>query len=156
VFGDFFGWWLIAFSDTIIKRKDFGKGEQLTVFVCQTAKQTRVFFFGRRSRVLHLLRLEAVFEVVEVRGLAVPLAEDDHRGVVVGVVAHVGVEELPLVERCDDLLDEGLRVGLERLHRLVVAAALLDLRNDVLEVALDVAHVRGLVEVWSPSGGCGG
>jgi len=114
------------------------------------AKQKQDFLsrssFGQFFAFLHLLGLEAILEVVEERRLALPAAQDDNRVVVVAVVAHVRVEELPLVERTDDLLDEGLRVGLELLDRLVAAAGLLDLGDDVLEVALDVRHVGGLVE----------
>lgn len=98
--------------------------------------------------VLDLLSLEAVLEVVEEGGGVVnPLAEDDHGGVVVSLVGgHVGVVELPRVERADDGLDEGLGVGLEGLDLFVGLAEGLELLDEVLEVALDVAHVGGLVE----------
>ena len=96
---------------------------------------------------LNLFSLEAVLEVVEVGSFTFPLAEDDHSGVVVGVVGgHVGVEELPVVEGGDDLLDEGLGVDLEGLDVFVGLAEFLQLFNDTLEVALDVGHVGGLFE----------
>lgn len=100
------------------------------------------FFFS-----LDLLSLKTVLEVVEVGSFTVPLAEDDHSGFVVSVVGgHVGVEELPVVEGADDLLDEVLSLRLEVLDVFLGLAELLHLVNEVLEVALDVAHVGLLLE----------
>ena len=96
---------------------------------------------------LDLLRLKTVLEVVEVGSFTVPLAEDDHSGVVVGVIrGHVGVEELVVVEGTEDLLDEGLGGGLEGLDVFVGLAVLLHVVDEVLEVALDVGHVGLLFE----------
>ena len=105
------------------------------------------FGFSKKKLRLDLFGLKTILEVVEVGSFTVPLAEDDLSGVVVGVVGgHVGVEELPVIERGDNLLDESLSVDLELLDFFVGLAEFLHLLNNTLQVALDVGHVGGLFE----------